>query len=135
MQEQLIKLETAILAKEKGFDIKTTQFYSSNYGLCKEYEELLVYQGGVLLNDCDSNIDLGEIYYASTQSLLQKWLRDIHNIHLVIIPEEDDNYQRIWVARFSDLTDKVMYLKYLTIEPTYEEALEEGIYKALKLIK
>lgn len=133
MKEELIKEKTAILAKEKEFDIETEWFYSSNYGLCKEEDELLI-TPITIIYDCNNNFELEEIYYAPTQSLLQKWLREIHNIYISIMPEEDEDWKRIWTVRLYNLTDEVMYLECSSIKNTYEEALEEGLFHALQLI-
>ena len=88
MKEQLISFETAKLAKEKGFDIPCLYAYriwrenikktdkNPLQGLNIEYEP---YMGG-------SSASI-KFYYQSkqytlapTQSLLQKWLREKHNI-------------------------------------------------------
>jgi hypothetical protein len=75
-------------------------------------------------------------YSIPTQSILQKWLREKHNIHIEIYLGHDEN--KIWwnVELYK------IELGY-NFEPTnlediggdsYEEALEFGLQKALKLI-
>ena len=74
MEEQLISFETAKLAKEKGFNLETyikldednPKNLNSNYNP-KEYQPW---------------------YLDISQSLLQKWLREVHNIHINIRYEE-----------------------------------------------
>jgi len=103
MKEQIISFETAVLAKEKGWD-----------GDFIESHKIL-----------------------TTQSLLQKWIRDVHEIHIVIeriysgglyffkIQKENKNGYFINASRN----------KWSTLFKTYEEALEIALQQALKLIK
>lgn len=69
MKEQIINLETAKLAKEKGFDLKVIKHYKGDE---------LIYNGSLYnFNNPEEqsqwNIELNS---APTQSLLQKWLRE-----------------------------------------------------------
>ena len=125
MKEQLINFETAKLAKEKGFDWKPDFYSAGNYytkhgGFIKESLTLTY------------NKRMSDFYLASTQSLLQKWLRDNHKIHIMIDYLE---LSEKWVA------EPVFYLEedcLKGIEPvigeTYEEAMEKAIQKALNNI-
>lgn len=62
-----------------------------------------------------------------TQSLLQRWLREKHNIHITINCKRTDlSLDGFWYV-VKSLSSKMFN--------TYEQALEEGLYKALKLIK
>lgn len=121
MEEEIISFETSKLAKEKGLisGIMETSWYkpSGNKAKLKEianYEEFRE-----------------DFYYAPTQSLLQKWLREVKDIHISLIHEEpnyscniggydsnDDCYKNIEIDEFL----------------SYEEALEKGLQEALKLI-
>jgi hypothetical protein len=130
MQEELISFKTAKLAKEKGF-------WSDKIGFvkCLYTNEGQVYEG----YDDDFKIP------APTQSLLQKWLRKKHNIYVIPIPEEDlpnDSWicqlQYISPAKSKHLVKIIIYPEwYKGVEEagTYEQALEAGLYEALKLIK
>ena len=122
MKDELINYETAKLAKGKGFDLKskTNSYYSPEGKL-----DGLWGDGG---------------YYACTQSLLQRWLREVHGIHIAI---EFSNMQNAYFhkvyASTEDLID--IEMKYLTIEPenyiiyaTYELALESALFESLNLI-
>ena len=125
MKDELVKFETAKLAKEKRFDViqrfgveaslydnKGKHTYYANYGF--------MYSG------------LNEGYIsAPTQSLLQRWLREEHNIHIVI---RRGWGKPIWYDYVIETTTDA----FLTFEnqswSTYEEALEEGLKQALELI-
>ena len=69
------------------------------------------------------------IYEAPTQSLLQKWLREEHNIHITITSISQESWQYHITKpgqRLGDNYEEDFY--------TYEEALESGLHQALKLI-
>jgi hypothetical protein len=114
MEEQLISFETAVLAKEKGFDIKTL------------YRFL-----GEIYREVDLNCQLWDNeYYAPTQSLLQKWLREVHGIMISVDIENDCKYFISLTIISPNSTGDDIWGDY----KTYEEALEEGLLNGLKLI-
>ena len=108
MEEDIISLKTAKLAKEKGFDIPCAKIHTTFW---------IPY--------------LSPKYYAPTQPLLQKWLRVEHNIHVYVVPNNtkrpEGNYE---VCVYSN-NEKLYY--HFGFD-TYEEALEKGLFEALKLI-
>lgn len=120
MEEQIITLETAKLAKEKGFDLKIRQHYKGS--------ELIF--NGILYNFNNPeeqkqwNIELNS---APTQSLLAKWLREKHNIHIFIKLRSENNYE---YYRYKQIDN---YLKDNGFK-TYEEALEIALQRALESI-
>ena len=75
MEEEKVNFDTAKLAKEKGFDWNTGKSYMSN-GILFEHE--IVHHAGE------------HFPFAPTQSLLQKWLREVHNIIVTSKPYQDD---------------------------------------------
>lgn len=140
MKEQLVSFETAKLAKEKGFNIPTTQFYKSGK---KPY--LTEVEGYMTDQFVVSNWNNGNGSYptrpedvscsAPTQSLLQKWLREVHNIHIIVISNSKNQYFVDY--RFSDQridNDSDLILLNGLVYKTYEQALEKGLQEALKLI-
>ena len=62
-----------------------------------------------------------------TQSLLQKWLREIHNIHIEINRTYEKGYYTY--EYFIDKNNQLFGFK------NFEEALEKGLLEGLKLIK
>lgn len=87
-----------------------------------------------------------ELNTKPTQALLQKWLREIHNIDVVIIPERYKSGINYMIQAQKYDLEKGTLKENFTIDacgwyndnhdwPTYELALEKGIYEALKLIK
>ena len=89
MQEQIISFETAKLAKEKGFqELVSNCYYNEklfgSYAMMSEDDSAFidVMDGNELENH--NHIDFENRFSAPTQSLLQKWLREKHNIHIEI---------------------------------------------------
>ena len=113
MEEQLISFETAKLAKEKGFNEPCSYKYTPG--------------GTTTYNTNRRDMDI----YAPTQSLLQKWLREIHSIDIMIEPNQDSdgNKYYCWRGRKNMFPSTIG-----NVANHYEEALEDGLIEALKLI-
>ena len=121
MEEQLISFELAKLAKEKGFIEEVFSMYAQNDTLSTDET---VY-----------NFNSRAGYSAPTQSLFQKWLREIHLLRVFV----DQSAQEIFrwaiyrwnynnnIGRWERIAQPLSY-------DTYEEALEAGLKEALKLI-
>lgn len=125
MKDKLISFETAKLAKEKGFGKTLEYIYPHSY----------TDEGNLILNSCN-NTEPG-FTCAVTQSLLQKWLREVHKIivNSSIHGTEKDKasfgysiqwYNKRWFHKGNEL--EIHW-------NTYEEALESGLQEGLKLIK
>lgn len=137
MTEQLISFETAKLAKEKGFNEYSKYIYC-NHGLCYFDEETLyIYDKDLnyinVIYDCNEKYDIEWIIQAPTQSLLQKWLREVHNIDFVIGTGIYPRISNKWLTVILSPTDE-MPIQLKGYKNTYEEALEQGLLEALKLI-
>ena len=183
MQEDLISFETAKLAKEKGFDISTHSYYFEDnkfkensikgtngyYG--DEYEfnlsefnenwndKWLTKKDGDRCFGCSKQQGYLETFSAPTQSLLQKWLREVHSIHIEVLPryqpkklnteevlyswaisckpfDKYDGHNDVlnhWIG----IHNGAPYIEdiFYHVVKTYEEALEFGLQESLKLIK
>ena len=137
MEEQLISYETAKLAKEKGFDEKVYREYDkSGYLRCTSKS------ADVVLGPYDELLKSTE-YPAPTQSLLQKWLREVHNIIVTSKPYQDDvsnetdediEFQILWENEVIDVKDSYNTFSDNTYYHSYEEALEIGLQEALNII-
>lgn len=133
MQEQLIEFETAVLAKEKGFDNELNMFnevfdLGDNQPMSNVHRDTLISGKNLWI-------------LRPTQSLLQRWIREKHEINIFIycygfgyypihdnIPKPTGNIE--YVDRRWNTQNKLnLGFK------TYEEALEKGLQEALKLIK
>lgn len=115
MKEQLITFETAKLAKEKGFnELVPNGFYYDGVETWykDQYEDILILR--------------------PSQSLLQKWLRETKNIHIVVYVFKNDK-NRYCCDIVSDIFEED--LENDQSFDTYEEALEQALHQALELIK
>ena len=138
MEDTLVSFEVAKLLKEKGFN------ESYNYAYVKEKkkpQELInnynytYYRN--LIKQNPKHLELKEVFISPTQSLVQKWLREVHNIYVTCSPymdEELDN-QTLWENEIVDVKDDWNTFSDYTFYHSYEESLEAGILEALKLIK
>ena len=149
MEDIRITFETAKLAKKKGFDIKGQNVFDlKNNNKIINFKDLAIQEfiddvetAGYLdkafnylkedINRTDDNNDKDYYLLAPTQSLLVKWLREEHNIIVLVDYEGIDGYYYKFYSykegnKNYDASDKNYN--------TYEEALEAGIQEALKLI-
>lgn len=160
MKEQLISLETATLAKEKQFQEYTSYFYTKENGLCSidtDGEILNIYNDDLTFKDsiwdCNGDFWYNEIedeegiyaqtyepikYPAPTQSLLQKWLREAHQLHLEIQVQDYVETPKFYWNIFGTYKNNKI-IRCIANSPredyvSYEEALEAGLQKALSYI-
>lgn len=134
MEEPIILPETAKLAKSKGFHWKQILLTVIPFKVIPGVRGIKCYnEEGKLIAPKFYN-SKNTHYPAPTQSLLAKWLRDVHNLHIDI---------RV------NLISKGKYFLYImenkkpfhtklssnTYYNTYEEAMEAGLLESLKLIK
>jgi hypothetical protein len=119
MEEELISFGTAKLAKEKGCDIKGNCIYIGD----KDVD--LIQNYGTINKD---------YWQAPTQSLLQKWLREEHNLRVEVQSLIDSTY----AYSIYQVLQNNSYCKEIIFKQTesciYKEALEVGLKHALKLI-
>lgn len=124
MKDELVGFEVAKLAKEKGFDELTDYNYSSTGNLIS---------GTGRWRNSDWAVNIS----APTQSLLQRWIREVYKIDISIEP--------VWnnAKKLKSLYSPWVYYR-ANEEPgdekqtyfdSYEQALEEALIEALKLIK
>jgi len=157
MKEELVTFETARLAREKGFNIPCrAKINSSHYHFVENniipknigtsenemfapikdwnnLEEPDHYRQQVILKGLNTSLP--------TQSLLQRWLREVHNIdcfpqHQFLGESACIKYTPLITTSINDI-DSEDYCNYSfeEIYDTYEQAFEFGLQKALKLIK
>jgi hypothetical protein len=129
MEEILISFKTAKLAKELGFDEPCDYKYGNI-----ENEDVLIY----FAMHKEHPIETGHINStctgcsAPTQSLLQKWLRETHNIMFVIKPFYDNSMKKTTYVADPIIAGKTTKI---AKKDTYEEALEVGLFEALNVLK
>ena len=139
--EDYVSFEIAKLLKEKGFNESCHATYDTAVTGGKpkfsEYEVLSFFPYG--MRNTDDKYSM--VISAPTQSVAMKWLREVHNIVIVIEPHtynyineknssyvfaiwEGDNYIEIYSYKNSGLRG-ISY-------PTYEEAVEASLKYCLE---
>ena len=136
MLENIIEFETAILSETKGFVKKGAYYYDIETG--KSY-----------LLTAHNRIDLISDRYinAPTQTHLQKWLRDEHNIEVYITVNFYNRKEKLGYLYNIDKFDaknihdgqiyddeQIRLIGEFQGFKSYEQALEAGLIKALNLI-
>lgn len=135
MTDQLISFEIAKLAKEKGFTEKVRFYYYDNK--IKPFIMDSLEHNTIPWGEQNYNAENPIYFSAPTQSLLQKWLREVHNIH--VSPYLTWNL-KTWGYRLHFLNSIDIYeeskkrIFHIAEWKSCEEALEEGLKEALKLI-
>lgn len=125
MTEELVTLETAKLLRKKGFN---------------EYCRFVIGEDRVI-SDIISTWNLPpNSFPAPTQSIAQKWLREIRGVYVYVEPV----IGKRWKLSFCDFNVPTEESDWMENEinkgngykvyDTYEEALEAGLQEALKLI-
>lgn len=114
--EQYVSFDTAKMLKEAEFGEVCHSFYDESSGTAWNMTERASMMSGWLPRP--------------TQALAARWLREEHHISILITPLLDG-----WMV---DLFDLVKYQYILcnkdTMADTYEEALEDGLQEALRVI-
>ena len=156
MNEVLIDYETAKLAKQKGFNEAVQSFIYEDgihWSPVHLIDDLLYvykiekrHKSNKSITTLDSS-DTLNFYLCPTQSLLQKWIREKHNINIEIYTNACGyNWQLNKAYKDQCCTCGTYILESNSNELTegpneggswdiYEEALEGALLEALKLIK
>ena len=146
ISETLISFDTAKLAKEKGFNIPTYNYWHTSYknkpfctkGIDYDSDKNVKWDwnnnSGVGIPSPYPNKEEKEQCSAPTQSLLQRWLREKHCLHIVIEHDSDMYYYVIQSVHKSLYIPTIDSSENGLVYQTYEEALEKGLQEALKLI-
>jgi hypothetical protein len=119
MTDTLVTFETAKLAKKIGFSIVTENKYFLNKKLTTKQQHQ----------------SSKPMIYAPNQSLLQRWLREVHNIHIEVFFDTvcyDYRLINMHDLHIKNLRNYKLGHKYIN---TYEEALEIGLQQGLNLVK
>ena len=130
MVEQLVTFEVAKLAKDRGFDIGVNDewVHNTNEPLDNEY---------YTRHWSDRyNFNKHDYISAPSQSLLQRWLREKHNIHVSsdLNDSTPTNINFVYCVTTSyNNWNSENYGNYTSTKlfNSYEEALEEGLLIAL----
>lgn len=135
MKEQIVSYEIAMVIKNKGFNVRTEYSYFDYHDVEFDFDDMgHIYEVGVDYKFGElelSNVyyqDIESQYYAPTQSLLQKWLREVHNIHVYVSYEFDSYRSYVVVNNVVEYSSSVGALSY---EQVLEVALTEAVERCL----
>ena len=142
MEDEIVSFETAMLLKEKGFNEPCSYYYEDD-----ELYKLGYYHGdgtGFARNNSPINDRLlcEEMQCtAPTQSLAQKWLREIH--HITFNANPHSNHGKIIYVVTIKVISNNKYIDFnvmmdnsnkANMFDTYEDAIEAGLKYCLKSI-
>ena len=120
IEESYVSFDTAKMLKDVGFDVPCISQYMQNG---------FRWNGGSLkkvnFNEYES------VFSCPTQALAARWLREEHNIFIQLNPTFDG-----WLLDLFDLKKHQYILTNKDANAdSYEQALEDGLREAIKLIK
>ena len=134
MEDTIVSFEVAKLAKDKGFTDLVGVFRGKHYynhngeldGDQKDYLKAYVRQ---------EDTSLMESIAAPTQSLLQKWLREVHSIHVNIKHRpHSQSYCFTITGKYQGINEGELVNNIFSKYETYELALEVALQESLQLI-
>ena len=133
MKNELVTFETAKLADKAGFDWEVYAAYNKNNEELEDLSDIYHYacEGGMELDEWFGNYNSKSwksLISAPTQSLLQRWLREVHNIHVEVI------CNNIVTKLYTCEITAMHFEKITKTFKSFEEALEEGLKQSLKRI-
>lgn len=142
MKDTIVGFDVAVLAKEKGFDIPQRDFYPQQDWADKTLLHAIYTGHQEFIKPFDEEVGFGDIILAPTQSLLQKWLREVHGIFCmpdVAFRDTESELIHYTVSVYKTFDEKLSIMmdeleEEIEYFPTYEQALETGLLKALELI-
>ena len=125
MNEDYVSFKVAKLLKEKGFKWLVNHYYNKYGNFNNTYETWENYSDLI-----------GELMIsAPTLYMAQKWLREKKEIHITLDISQSGYYAVLWKTNgtfIKTLVDKGLNSD--GVWNTYEDAMDAGIYEALKLI-
>ena len=124
IEEQFVSFDTAKMLKEAGFDVPCTSQYTE--GKC-------IWNVGYPYNFNQDEFG----YSRPTQALAARWLREVHhlNVYACFDYEKFDERKWFFTREHTMVNDDSAVYCSITNYKSYEEALEAGLQKAIKLIK
>lgn len=125
IEESYVSFDTAKLLKEVGFDVP-----------CRSYYELE--DGEAVRKDCirpyDHNGFGDTICSRPTLALAARWLREVYNVAIYSL-YDDDMEQWFYVVDAFTKNPVINGFQSGSEYDDYESAFEDGLQKAIKLIK
>ena len=121
IEESYVSFDTAKLLKEAGFDVPCTSQYTE--GKC-------IWNVGYPYNFNQDEFG----YSRPTQSLAARWLREVYNVAIYSL-YDDDMEQWFYVVDAFTKNPVINGFQSDSEYDDYESAFEDGLREAIKLIK
>ena len=133
IEDQFVSFETAKLLKEAGFDVPCRGVYVTDRTGYYEFRE---YDNKQTKDDLCWNTEDGfqYEYLAPTQALADKWLREVYNVAVYSL-YDDDMEQWFYVVDAFTKNPVINVFQSGSEYDDYESAFEDGLREAIKLIK
>lgn len=131
MIEEFVTFETAKLLKEKGFDEPCMNYFTKEGFLGKE-----IIHSNWTDEPCFNNAEYNDFVCTQpTQALVMRWLREVHNIVIVInIAPTCNSYYWFKVFTYSKNNELQYTIHSEESYSTYEEACENAIKHCIRMI-
>jgi len=154
--EHRLELETALLAKELGFNDECSHVFREEN---RKIEELQYFESNRTNKEIEENSGYSStlsICTAPTQTELQKWLRETHNIFVNVFLDRGDKYKEPFYPYDSFSQKEVFFAPHINYKgegkwiedldrddssswkafyDVWEEAMEVGLLQALMLLQ
>ena len=132
-EESYVSFDTAKLLKEAGFDVPCMGVYVTDRTGYYEFRE---YDNKQTKDDLCWNTEDGfqYEYLAPTQALADKWLREVYNVAVYSL-YDDDMEQWFYVVDAFTKNPVINVFQSGSEYDDYESAFEDGLREAIKLIK
>ena len=126
IEEQFVSFETAKMLKEAGFDVECDWFYINDGS---------VDTGIVVRSTSTRDHNMGTGFLSRpTQSLAERWLREVYNVAIYSL-YDDDMEQWFYVVDAFTKNPVINGFQSGSEYDDYESAFEDGLREAIKLIK
>ena len=131
--EQFVSFDTAKLLKEAGFNVPCRGVYVTDRTGYYEFRE---YDNKQTADDLCWNTEDGfqYEYLAPTQALAARWLREVYNVAIYSL-YDDDMEQWFYVVDAFTKNPVINGFQSGSEYDDYESAFEDGLREAIKLIK
>ena len=121
IEEQFVSFDTAKLLKEAGFAVPCFNQYTD--------------RGTVWHCDCPENFNISQCATSRpTQALAARWLREVYNVAIYSLYDEDME-QWFYVVDAFTKNPVINGFQSGSEYDDYESAFEDGLREAIKLIK
>lgn len=130
MQEELITLKIAKLAKKVGFYCKVYKQYSPGLEQVQYTDHSVECAFG---GQCSLNYPEDKCFAAPPQSLLHAWIREKHDMYIAV--KKGVGSEIWWSFQIIKISTNNLLYDHNRSFDSYEKSLEKGLEKALKIIK